>query len=130
MPLADHQAILKYDRPFPGVDISIGRAEVLARDDLREVHDLFDRTYEQANHEYLDHSLVRLRYIGRAREAGSLVGFALGDVVEAELPRLEGPQVLVLGGIGCIDPGHRRSGSGRGVVPAAASVGRSVHKRK
>jgi hypothetical protein len=101
---------MKSDHPFPGVDISVVHSDSMERDDLQAVHDLFDRSYEQANHEYLDHSLARLRQLGRAYKDGSLLGFALGDVVEAELPRLDGLQVLVLGGIGCVDPGRRRSG--------------------
>ena len=101
---------MKSAHPCPGVDISVIRTDAMERHDLQEVHDLFARAYEQANHEYLDHSLAQLRQVGRAHENGSLIGFALGEVVEAKLPRLDGLHVLVLGGIGCVDPGHRRSG--------------------
>ena len=95
---------------LPEFEISAVRGTDLAGDELRELHDLFDLAYAEANHGYLDHSLERLGFVGRAHLRGSLVGLALGDVVDAELPRMDGPQRVVLGGIGCIDPAHRRGG--------------------
>lgn len=95
---------------FPGIDFRVGRSDALQADELRAVHDLFERSYQRADHAYLDRSLSRLRYIARAQERGALVGFALADTRMAALPRFEEPQLLLLGGIGCIDPDHRRRG--------------------
>lgn len=96
--------------PFPGVDTHVGRSDDLTADERQAVHDLFARCYDRANHGYLDHSLSRLRHIACAREGRELVGFALADTRWAALPRFDAPQLLLLGGIGCVDPAHRRSG--------------------
>ncbi len=82
----------------------------LRREDRERVHRLFDLAYSQANHAYLDKSLSKLRTIALAAEEEKLVGFGVADTIETRLPRLEDPQIVMLAGICCVDPGYRRAG--------------------
>jgi hypothetical protein len=82
----------------------------MTKDDLDRVHQLFDVSYRQANHAYLEKSFSRLRYIAIATLGETPAGFAVADVVEADLPRMTGLQVVNLAGICCIAPGFRRRG--------------------
>lgn len=87
----------------------IQTAELTAAD-LHTIHDLFDTAYEQANHDYLDQSLTKLRFLALAHDQITPVGFALADAVITPLPRMAEPQCVLLAGICCIDPGYRRLG--------------------
>lgn len=71
---------------------------------------LFDATYRDANHAYLDKSCKTLRYVAFAETGDTLVGFSFGDSVRAALPRMDGPQSIALAGIACIDETVRRRG--------------------
>jgi hypothetical protein len=71
---------------------------------------LFDLTYQQANHEYLERSLLKLRYVALAMAQDKPAGFALADMLEAPLPRLPDPQTIMLAGICCVAPEFRRLG--------------------
>lgn len=82
----------------------------LADAELHTLHDLFDLTYDQANHGYLDQSLKKLRFLALAHDRETLVGFALGDAVLSPLPRMAEPHCVVLAGICCIAPDYRRLG--------------------
>jgi hypothetical protein len=53
----------------PGIDdveTRVVRTEALRKDDLDMVRQLFDQSYRQANHAYLEKSFSRLRYIALA----------------------------------------------------------------
>jgi hypothetical protein len=78
--------------------------------DRERVHRLFDLTYRQANHEYLERSLLKLRYIALATDQDQPAGFALADMLESPLPRLPEPQTIMLAGICCVAPEFRRLG--------------------
>jgi hypothetical protein len=82
----------------------------LSAADLHTIHGLFDLAYEQANHEYLDQSLTKLRFLALADDQEIPAGFALGDAVITFLPRMIEPQCVILAGICCIDPRFRRQG--------------------
>jgi len=107
---------------FPGVEVRVGRCDVLDASERERVHALFERTYAEANHTYLEKSMACLGWIARAERAGSLLGFALADAVMADIPRLDTPQLVVLGGIGCILPEERRSGLFSRIVGLAAQA--------
>lgn len=98
------------DSEIPGVELAVTPCADLAAQDRRHVHDLFARSYADANHTYLDHSMERLRFVSLAWRKRQLVGFALADTRFSELPRVEEPQLVTLGGIGCIEPTERRTG--------------------
>jgi hypothetical protein len=95
--------------PFPGVDVHVGRSVDLGASEREQVHEIFDRCYALANHAYLDRSMSRMRYIARALRHGTLLGFTLSDARFEPLPRFDEPQLVLLAGIGCIEPEHRRS---------------------
>lgn len=95
---------------FPEIEFSVDRSDALAAPESEQLHDLFAETYSQPNHEYLDKSLGRLRYIARARTGDRLVGFALADSRFSELPGFDQSQLVLLGGIGCVRGEYRRSG--------------------
>jgi len=95
---------------FSKYDIRVLRTESITNDDLANVHELFDISYRQANHSYLEKSLKRLRYIALATMGKTPAGFAVGDTVQTMLPRLPDPQIVVLAGICCIAPDFRRQG--------------------
>jgi len=82
----------------------------LSPTDRRIVHDLFERTYEEADHDYLDRSLTRLRFLALAFDGEKPVGFALADARRVLLPRLSAPLGVILAGLCCIDPDYRRMG--------------------
>jgi hypothetical protein len=92
------------------LDIRVLKTNTLTSIDRERVHLLFDFTYRQANHEYLENSLLKLRYLALATDRDEPVGFALADMLEAPLPRLPDPQTIMLAGICCVAVDFRRLG--------------------
>ena len=92
------------------VDIHVIKTEALNNDELGMVHQLFDLSYRQANHSYLEKSFSKLRYTALAKIRKTLAGFALADTVKTRLPRMIDPQIVTLAGICCVDPKYRRIG--------------------
>jgi hypothetical protein len=82
----------------------------LSSQNLMDIHDLFDRNYQQANHAYLDQSLKKLRFTAMAFDGDLAVGFALGDAVRSELPKMDQRHCVALAGICCVSLDHRRQG--------------------
>lgn len=95
---------------FEHLDFRLESSKNLSNSDLAKVHALFDFNYVQANHTYLDQSLAKLNRIALAFEEKTLVGFSLAGSTRMVLPRLQGQQMIMLGGIGCIDSRFRRLG--------------------
>ncbi len=114
------------------IEISVHETSKIAPGVRAQIHRLFDMTYDQANHEYLDKSLSILRYIAlatlvknteRATEDGHLqtpggnpkedesqpIGFGLGETKQLDLPGIRAQQVG-LAGLCCVDPQYRRRG--------------------
>ncbi len=91
-------------------DIQVYRTAEMPEGEAEHVHELFGRTYRQANHDYLDRSLATLNHVAVARDDGRFVGFALGDCLRTALPRMADLQTVTLGGIGCISQAYRRQG--------------------
>jgi len=54
------------------IDVRVIQTEALTSDDLKLVHQLFDISYRQANHLYLEKAFSKLRYIALAA-SGSLI---------------------------------------------------------
>ena len=92
------------------IDIRVLRTEALTDDDLEMIHRLFDKSYRQANHKYLEKSFSKLRYIALATSQEKPAGFAVADTIETCLPRLADPQVVMLAGICCVASDCRRMG--------------------
>lgn len=85
-------------------------AATLRKEETKLVHQLYDESYQQANHAYLDKSLSKRNYIALALKGKKLAGFALANTIEATLPRMDEPQIITLAGICCIDAEFRRLG--------------------
>ncbi|UCB43937.1 MAG: hypothetical protein JSV77_04660 [Dehalococcoidales bacterium] len=105
-----------------GIDTRVIQTETLKKDDLDKVHQLFDLSYRQANHSYLEKSLSKLRHLALATSGETPVGFALADTVKTQIPRLPEPQIVTLAGICCISPNYRRMGLFRKLEGLAASA--------
>lgn len=98
------------------IDIRVIKTEALNNNDLGMVHQLFDLSYRQANHLYLEKSFSKLRYIALAKIGKTLAGFALADTVETHLPRMADPQIVTLAGICCVDPRYNRGDTLLGIA--------------
>lgn len=120
---------MSVDRPgIDDIETRVVRTDTIGKDDLEVVHHLFDVSYHQANHAYLEKSFSRLRYIAIATVGGIPAGFAVADVVETDLPRMSGLQVVNLAGICCVAAEFRRMGLFRkleGLAAGASDVSRA-----
>lgn len=115
----------------PGIDDIKTRViltNALVKDDLDMVHRLFDLSYRQTNHSYLEKSFSKLRYIAIATLGETPVGFAVADTIETNLPRMSGPQIVYLAGICCVSSDYRRMGlfmKLEGLAAGASGISRS-----
>lgn len=95
---------------FSELEFCTANTNELNNNELSMIRDFFDKNYLQANQQYLASSLKALRKISMALDRGRLVGFSLADSVSIRIPRMENKQLVMLGGIGCIDSAYRRIG--------------------
>ena len=120
-----------------GLETIVVGTSRLPPDELAAVHQLFADSYQEADHGYLDGSLLRLDRISLAKDGSGLVGFALGGLRSLDLPRL-GPTTVALAGLCCVRADFRRRGlfgylanRALGAIPADAdpvlSCGRMAH---
>lgn len=72
-----------------------------------QIHAVFDRTYRDADHNRLDASIDSLGTVALGYRADQLVGFALGGSAVADLPERT---LVLLAGLCCVAPEHRRQG--------------------
>ncbi len=92
------------------IDLRVILTDAITDDDLDGVHRLFEDSYNEASYSYLEKSFTKLRYISLAVFKDDIVGFGVADAVEAKLPRLSEPQIVILGGISCVAADYRRLG--------------------
>src|SRR5687768_4734973 len=92
-----------------GVDLDSISCADLSASQRAELHDLFDATYEDASHAYLDESLARLKSVAMAHAGGRIVGFGISESRVVDLPAI-GDSLVSLLGLACIDPEFRRQG--------------------
>ncbi|HEY32232.1 MAG TPA: hypothetical protein G4O10_03895 [Dehalococcoidia bacterium] len=120
---------MSIDRPgIDNIETRVIQTEALTKGDLDVLYQLFDQSYSQANHAYLEKSFSRLRYIAIATFGKTPVGFAVADTVETDLPRMTEPQIVTLAGICCVSPDYRRMGLFRkleGLATSASGISRS-----
>jgi GNAT superfamily N-acetyltransferase len=97
--------------PAPaGVDVRVEESATLSAASRDALFELFTLTYDQADPEYLERSLSRLRFVAIAGAPdGEVVGFSLGDRRDLDLPQV-GRTPALLAGLGCVHPDRRRAG--------------------
>ena len=96
-------------RDFEGFEFTTLPFDRLTPADRAAVIELFDACYVQANHDYLEQSLKKLRFVSLAKRDEKPCGFAVADTRVMDLPRLP-QQVVNLAGLSCILPEFRRHG--------------------
>ena len=97
-------------QPVPlGLDITVVASDALPAPQRARLRGLFEVAYDQADPQYLDKSLTKLRWVAIASSGDDVVGFSLGDLRQLDLP-LVGPTPVLLAGRACVDPAHRRHG--------------------
>lgn len=94
---------------FSDFELDVRESSALSEGERRELQALFEQSYRQANPEFLERSLKRLRYVARSLHEGKPSGFALGETRWLELPRLPA-QSVSMAGICCIRSDLRRRG--------------------
>lgn len=92
-----------------GLEIETLEVDELSSAQRTLISELFEASYRQANHAYLEKSLGTLRFVSLAMRDGELAGFALGEPRMMEVPRLP-RQVVGLAGLACVLPEFRRHG--------------------
>lgn len=117
--------------PWDGMTVTVFETGDLPRSWRDAMHRLFDETYAQADHGYLDKSLELLRFaaIAVADEAaepggkcGEAVGFALGETRILDLPGLP-RQKTGLAGLCCVHGVFRNRGLFRLLEGSALGAG-------
>ena len=93
---------------------------------LEELFQLFDESYEQANHNYLVASFNTFDWIALGRDKGKLVGFAVGDSKKMQLPRLPEKQSIAMAGIACIHEDYRQGGLFRDLAFSSINAGGAI----
>ena len=105
----------------PGFDFEILKCDALSATQREEILGLFEMNYRNANPTFLDKSLGRLRHVAIAYRDGVATGFGIGESRVMNLPRLP-DQVVMLAGLCCIAPDHRRRGLFRKLANLAAAA--------
>ncbi len=108
------------------IDFRVIPVKSLTSNDLYQMRQLFDDSYSQANYSYLEKSFARFRYISFANLRDELIGFAMADSIETNLPGLPEPQIVVLAGICCVATDYRRLGLFVDLEFMAASASRQI----
>jgi hypothetical protein len=98
------------NQKFHQLDLRTKTTSKLNSMELEGIHTLFEHTYREADHGYLDASLINLRNIALALEEEKVVGYSVSDRRRVAIPRIKQEQLIALGGIGCIDDHYRRLG--------------------
>ncbi|RMF21505.1 MAG: hypothetical protein D6760_09335 [Deltaproteobacteria bacterium] len=93
--------------PREEIELRIKPSSDLSLEERSQLQSLFQRSYRQADPDFLHRSLEILGYTAMALSGGRVVGLALGETRRIDLPRLP-RQLVSLAGLGCIDPQYRR----------------------
>ena len=107
----------------PGFDFEVLECNALSATQREEILGLFEMNYRNADPAFLDKSLGRLRHIAIAYRDGVTAGFGIAESRVMDLPRLP-DQVVMLAGLCCVAPNHRRQGLFRKLENLAAAVTR------
>ncbi|MFQ5382621.1 MAG: hypothetical protein ACE5EF_13515 [Dehalococcoidia bacterium] len=92
------------------VAVRILRADEMSDRDRHDVFEIFEESYREANHEYLQRSIDRIGLLALARLGGRPAGFAISNFRWMDLRGFAEPQLVVLHGMRCVVPGLRHRG--------------------
>lgn len=96
--------------PTTELELRTVRAEALTASERVAVFEVFDASYREANHEYLQRSIDRIGLLTLALEEGRGVGYAISHARWMDLPGFDEPQLVVLHGMRCVVPTYRHRG--------------------
>lgn len=91
-------------------DIRIVRVPEMTETESQEIFAIFDASYRQANHEYLQLSLERIGLLALAVMNEMPAGYAISNFRWMDLPGFDEPQLVVLHGMRCVVPQYRHQG--------------------
>lgn len=106
---ADFLMTEQRDRPGE-IEIKIVRAPTMTDADRAAVFELFDASYRQANHPYLQRSIDRIGLLAIGFRHGCPCGFSLSNCRWMDLPAFQEEQLVVLHGMRCVNPDLRHHG--------------------
>ncbi len=110
---------------IPGFDYRVHPSRELGATERATAHMLFEQTYDDADHDYLDHSLKHLGYLAIAVSHDEPIGFAIGETRDLDLPVL-GSRPVSLGGLCCVAEQYRRHKIARWLGHAVLAAGVDV----
>lgn len=101
--------MFRFQPALDGIDVTVHPTADLAVDARRGIHDVFDRSYHDGDHRYVDNQLQQLDTVALAWKDGAVVAFSISGQTERDLPVL-GRLRVGLVGMFCTHPDIRRGG--------------------
>jgi len=92
------------------LEVRIVRAGTMTASERRDVFEIFDASYRDGNHEYLQRSIDRIGLLALAVADGRGVGYSISHARWMDLPGFEEPQLVLLHGMRCVVPDYRHRG--------------------
>lgn len=117
----------------PDVEVRVLRAPAITPEEHTAIFEVFDASYRQANHEYLQRSIDRIGLLALGTIEGRAVAYAISHTRWMDLPGFDEPQLVALHGMRCVLPEYRHRGvNGRltGALEAAMKSELEVIGRK
>lgn len=101
---------MSVEQAAPDLDVQIVRVSSMTASERATVFEIFEASYREPNHEYLERSLDRIGMLSLATVGGRGVGYAITHGRWMELPGFDEPQLVVLHGMRCVVPEYRHRG--------------------
>jgi GNAT superfamily N-acetyltransferase len=101
------------DRDTPDLDVSIVRAGSITPEEHAAVFEVFDASYRDANHEYLQRSIDRIGLLSLATHEGRGVGYSISHTRWMDLSGFAKPQLVQLHWMRAVLPEFRHRGVNR-----------------
>ena len=98
------------DRDTPDLDVSIIRADSITPEEHAAAFEVFDASYRDANHAYLQRSIDRIGMLALATYEGRGVGYSISHSRWMDLPGFDEPQLVQLHGMRAVVPEFRHRG--------------------
>ena len=92
------------------IEVRVVRVSTMTAAEHAAVFEVFDSSYREPNHEYLQRSIDRIGLLVLATVDGRGVGYSISHTRWMELPGFADPQLVVLHGMRCVVPEYRHRG--------------------